>query len=132
MDTIVYLIRHSEQFRGYKEKYNSQQQNEKIVLSINGERLAEELSNNAELQNIDELWSSSYSRAVCTAKYIAEKNNLEINVISDFGEKQFLDGNYNVIENDCLNQYIKDYIPNFNKENLENYLKKFVLKSNYE
>ncbi len=48
MDTIVYLIRHSEQFRGYKEKYNSQQQNEKIVLSINGERLAEELSNNAE------------------------------------------------------------------------------------
>ena len=44
MDTIVYLIRHSEQFRGYKEKYNSQQQNEKIVLSINGERLAEELS----------------------------------------------------------------------------------------
>ena len=76
MDTIVYLIRHSEQFRGYKEKYNSQQQNEKIVLSINGERLAEELSNNAELQNIDELWSSSYSRAVGTAKYIAEKNNL--------------------------------------------------------
>lgn len=43
-----------------------------------------------------------------------------------------LNENYNVIENDCLNQYVKDYIPNFNKENLENYLKEFVLKSNYE
>lgn len=88
MDTIVYLIRHSEQFRGYKEKYNSQQQNEKIVLSINGEKLAEELSNNAELQNIAELWSSSYSRAVGTAKYIAEKNNLLINISDNFGERK--------------------------------------------
>ena len=58
------------------------------MLSINGERLAEELSNNAELQNIDELWSSSYSRAVCTAKYIAEKNNLLINISDNFGERK--------------------------------------------
>ena len=107
-------------------------QNEKSSLSIEGEQIAKDKLNNKEFANIDILFSSSYVRAIQTAKYIAEKNNLEINVISDFGEKQFLDGNYNVIENDCLNQYIKDYIPNFNKENLENYLKKFVLKSNYE
>lgn len=111
---------------------NLQMQNEKSSLSIEGEQIAKDKLNNKEFANIDILFSSSYVRAIQTAKYIAEKNNLEINVISDFGEKQFLDGNYNVIENDCLNQYIKDYIPNFNKENLENYLKKFVLKSNYE
>lgn len=111
---------------------NLQMQNEKSSLSIEGEQIAKDKLNNKEFANIDILFSSSYVRAIQTAKYIAEKNNLEINVIIDFGEKQFLDGNYNVIENDCLNQYIKDYIPNFNKENLENYLKKFVLKSNYE
>lgn len=111
---------------------NLQMQNEKSSLSIEGEQIAKDKLNNKEFANIDILFSSSYVRAIQTAKYIAEKNNLEINVISDFGEKQFLDGNYNVIENDYLNQYIKDYIPNFNKENLENYLKKFVLKSNYE
>ena len=133
----IYLIRHSMPLRPLKvnnefNNDNLQMQNEKSSLSIEGEQIAKDKLNNKEFANIDILFSSSYVRAIQTAKYIAEKNNLEINVIIDFGEKQFLDGNYNVIENDCLNQYIKDYIPNFNKENLENYLKKFVLKSNYE
>lgn len=133
----IYLIRHSMPLRPLKvnnefNNDNLQMQNEKSSLSIEGEQIAKDKLNNKEFANNDILFSSSYVRAIQTAKYISEKNNLEINVISDFGEKQFLDGNYNVIENDCLNQYIKDYIPNFNKENLENYLKKFVLKSNYE
>lgn len=68
---------------------NLQIQNEKSSLSIEGEQIAKDKLNNKEFANIDILFSSSYVRAIQTAKYIAEKNNLEINVISDFGERKF-------------------------------------------
>ena len=68
---------------------NLQMQNEKSSLSIEGEQIAKDKLNNKEFANIDILFSSSYVRAIQTAKYIAEKNNLEINVISDFGERKF-------------------------------------------
>ena len=68
---------------------NLQIQNEKSSLSIKGEQIAKDKLNNKEFANIDILFSSSYVRAIQTAKYIAEKNNLEINVISDFGERKF-------------------------------------------
>ena len=68
---------------------NLQIQNEKSSLSIEGEQIAKDKLNNKEFANINILFSSSYVRAIQTAKYIAEKNNLEINVISDFGERKF-------------------------------------------
>lgn len=83
METIIYLIRHSEQLKLKGENFSkdsSQIKNEKIPLSIIGETLAQNLSNIEELKNIDVLFSSSYVRAVSTAKYIAEKNNIEINI----------------------------------------------------
>lgn len=83
METIIYLIRHSEQLRLKGENFSqdsSQVKNEKIPLSISGELLAQNLSNIEELKNIDVLFSSTYVRAISTAKYIAEKNNLEINI----------------------------------------------------
>lgn len=83
METTIYLIRHSEQLRLKGENFSedsSQIKNEKIPLSINGEILAQSLSNIEELKNIDFLFSSTYVRAISTAKYIAEKNNLEINI----------------------------------------------------
>lgn len=43
-----------------------------------------------------------------------------------------LDENYNIIENEYLNLYVKKNMPNYNKEELEKNLKKFVMKSNYE
>ena len=62
--------------------------------------------------NSDRLYSSNYVRAIQTAKYLSDKNNLMINIISnlgerkfgvsswdelpeDFGRRQFLDDNYN-------------------------------------
>ena len=51
-----------------------------MKLSDNGEILAEELSDRAELKNIDVLYSSNYVRAISTAKYIAKKNNIKINI----------------------------------------------------
>lgn len=85
--TTVYLMRHSEQFRDCYNFGHEQTENEKIVLSIEGEKKAEELSNNSELTNINELWCSSYSRAIGTAKYISSKNNILINIDPRLNER---------------------------------------------
>lgn len=70
-------------------KDNLQLQNEKSSLSIEGEQIAKEKLNKKEFDDIDILFSSSYVRTIQTAKYLANKNNLEINVISDLGERKF-------------------------------------------
>lgn len=89
--TQVYLIRHAEQLK-IKNKIvkneNSQISNEKIILSVAGEKEAEKISELEELKNIDILWSSNYARAIGTAKYIAEKNNIEINIDESFNERK--------------------------------------------
>lgn len=86
--TIIYLIRHSEQFREYNNLEKTQEENEKIILSIEGEKKAEKLSHNRELIGISEIWSSSYSRAVATAKYIAYRNRLKINIDPRLNERK--------------------------------------------
>lgn len=93
-NTIIYLIRHSEQlkFKGdYISADTDQTKNEKIVLSILGEKKAMELSQIEELHNIDKLYSSNYVRAIATAKYIAFENELEINVDERLGERKLGD-----------------------------------------
>lgn len=89
--TQVYLIRHAEQLK-IKNKIvkneNSQITNEKIILSVAGEKEAEKISELEELKNIDILWSSNYARAIGTAKYIAEKNDIEINIDESFNERK--------------------------------------------
>ena len=89
--TTIYLIRHSKPLKVNNDlnKDELQIQNEKSCLSIEGEEIAKEKLNNNELENIDVLYSSNYVRAIQTAKYLANKNNLEINVISDLGERKF-------------------------------------------
>ena len=89
--TTIYLIRHSKPLKVNNtfNNDNLQIQNEKSSLSIEGEQIAQEILDNDEFSNIDVLFSSNYVRTIQTAKYLAEKNNLEINVISDLGERQF-------------------------------------------
>ena len=91
MTKEVYLIRHSKPLKVNNDKNmdSLQTQNEKQPLSIEGENIAREKLNIKELKDIDKLYSSSYVRAISTAKYIAENNNIEINVINDFGERKF-------------------------------------------
>ena len=91
MTTTIYLIRHSKQLRDYGQILTSestQEQNEKIILSVEGEAEAKNLSKNKELEEISEIWSSSYVRAIETAKYIAEKNSLKINIDSSLNERK--------------------------------------------
>ena len=95
--TTIYLIRHSKTLKVNNEFSNDnlQIQNEKYSLSIEGEHIAREKLSNKELENIDNIYSSNYVRAIQTAKYIAEKNNLEINIDSDLGERKFGINNWN-------------------------------------
>ena len=90
-DTIVYLIRHAEtvQENGIRNtNEDSQMINEKEILSVHGEEQSKRLSENIELNNIDIIWSSSYTRAKATAKYIANNNNLPINLDSNLNERK--------------------------------------------
>ena len=90
-DTIIYLIRHAETIEenGIRNtNEDSQMINEKEILSVQGEEQSKRLSENIELNNIDVIWSSSYTRAKATAKYIANTNNLPINLDSNLSERK--------------------------------------------
>lgn len=103
METVVYLIRHSEttprsNLKVISNKDSAHLVNEKTFLSISGEKKAEKLSKHSELQNIDAVYSSNYVRALETAKYIAYENNTIINVDDRLGERKIgklgeMDGN---------------------------------------
>lgn len=89
--TYVFLIRHSEQLRIESQNNkmeDSQISNEKIILSVEGERKAEEMSHLKELKEVEVLWSSNYVRAISTAKYIANQNKIEINIDKNFNERK--------------------------------------------
>ena len=87
---IIYFIRHSKTL-AVDNKFNEdtiQEENEKRILSIEGEKIAFDWFNNDEFDDIEEIYSSNYVRAIQTAKILAEKNNLTIHVVSDFGERK--------------------------------------------
>ena len=93
METVVYLIRHSEptpksNIKIISNNDSAQVAIEKAFLSVSGEKRAEELSKKAELQDIDAVYSSSYVRALETAKYIALENNTIINVDERLNERK--------------------------------------------
>lgn len=91
--TIVYISRHSQPFRKllgeYKVNEIEQIRNEKNPLSVEGEKYADKMSNYPELLKVDVVYSSHYVRAMATAKYIAEKNNIVLNIDERFGERRF-------------------------------------------
>lgn len=96
METVVYLISHSEATPKNNLKVismhdNKQLINEKTFLSVSGEKRAEELSKLDELKNIDAVYSSSYVRALETAKYIALENNTIINIDDRLNERKIGD-----------------------------------------
>ena len=90
-DTTIYLIRHAETIdengiRNTSEDF--QTINEKEILSVEGEDQAKKMSENKELKNLDIIWSSSYTRAKATAKYIADVNKLPFNLDDKLSERK--------------------------------------------
>lgn len=94
MSTIIYLVRHAETMEenGIRNTNETAQMiNEREILSIEGEEAAKELSKNDELKNVEAIWSSCYTRAKQTAKYIASENNLPINLDERLSERKLGD-----------------------------------------
>ena len=89
--TTIYLMRHSKPIKVNHEfdKDSLQLQNEKKCLSIEGEEIALQKLSNSEFDDIDIIYSSNYVRTIETAKYLAERKKLDINVVSDLGERKF-------------------------------------------
>ena len=93
MNTTVYLIRHSVRFKKKLiEKYNTSQNetllSEKSILSPSGEKRAEILSDEKELQNLDVIYVSNCVRTLQTAKYIIEKQNLNVTIDERLDERR--------------------------------------------
>ena len=113
MFTTVYLIRHSIRFNNKSiNQYNTIQdktiRNEKIILSVEGEKRAEILSNEKELQKLDVVYASNCVRTLQTAKYIIEKQGLNVNIDERFDERRVGKPNDDVVKDWWLQQYLKE------------------------
>lgn len=90
--TTIYLIRHSEcmdkNYINFLDDTSDIEKNKKLPLSTNGEKKAHDISKLKELTNIDAIFSSTYQRAISTAKYIAEKNNIVLNITPNLNERK--------------------------------------------
>lgn len=89
--TIIYLIRHSKTLDVNNELSTDtlQIQNEKKVLSKEGENLAKDKFNNSIFNDIEVIFTSNYVRTIETAKYISENNDIKINILDELGERRF-------------------------------------------
>ncbi len=125
MQTIVYLIRHSEPFKQHRGEKNTHEplqiENEKTPLSINGEKIAEEYAQNSEFQNIDVIISSNYVRTMSTAKYFAFNNDLKVNIDDRFNERVHGVNSYAELPNDFEERQMNepDYKINFGESQKE-------------
>lgn len=108
--TIVYLMRHSRADidRFYVKDEDFKIQNEKYILSVEGETLAKEYSEIEELKDIDMVVSSNYVRSMSTAKYIAHNNHLPLYIDSLFDERKFGVSNIKEIPEDFFKHQILD------------------------
>lgn len=112
----IYLIRHSAPFVEIDNYINNDsvlwsEFNKNMILSPLGEENAKKLCNINELNGINEIYASNSSRAIETAKYLAESNNLRIKLDERINEREF------------GVEYIKDLPNNFTKLSFED--KKF-------
>lgn len=92
MNTVVYLIKHSEVCPKGNLKFitgkNDFLKAENVILSVSGEKSAEQLSKVKELENLSSVYSSSYVRCLETAKYLALENNTVVHVDERFNERK--------------------------------------------
>ena len=91
--TTIYLIRHSKKYdldfyESFKVNENRELSLEKIVLDVEGEKMAERLSEDSEFDNMDKVYTSNNLRTLQTAKYLLEKQKLRPNIDERFNEKR--------------------------------------------
>ena len=105
----IYLIRHSVQYKNiYYQNSLLDEYTKNILtpLSSEGEKIAKKMTDKYFSNNINHLYSSEYSRAINTAKYISEANNIAINIFSNFNERKL--GNTKNIKEDFWLKQLKN------------------------
>ncbi len=87
--TTIYLINNSLTMNNlvFPSKETLEQRREKRLLSIEGEEESKKLANNKILDNIQHIYTSSYVMSISTAKYLAKKLELDINIRAELGER---------------------------------------------
>ena len=118
MNTIIYLIRHSVRLnKDFINEYITTQDklvlSEKIILNSEGEKRAEILSNESELQNLDYIYSSNCVRTLQTAKYIMEKQQLNVSIDDRFDERRVGKPNDDVVTDWFVRQFV---VPSYKTE----------------
>ena len=119
--TTVYLIRHSTKFDPnmidiYKSNDDKQLRTEKKMLSVEGEMRARLLSEEKEFEGIDTVYCSNYVRAMQTAKYFVEKNNIKLNIDERFNERKKGTPDYNKYSNFFCEQYWNKFAKSYDGE----------------
>ena len=108
----IYLIRHSAPFVEIDNYVGNDnvlwsEFNKNMILSPKGEENAKKLCNVDELKEINKIYASNSSRAIETAKYLAESNNIRIKLDERINEREF------------GVEYIKDLPSDFTKLSFE-------------
>lgn len=90
----IYLIKHSGPFvdiKNYEDYENVlwEDYNRNMILSVEGEKRAEKLCEIKELNNVERIFASDSVRAIASAKYLAEKNNIKIELDKRINERTF-------------------------------------------
>ncbi|MBR2833521.1 MAG: histidine phosphatase family protein [Bacilli bacterium] len=147
MQTTVYLMRHSKPNRTILNYENNHLlKNEITPLTVEGENRARKLADLPFFQNIDVIYSSHYTRAIATVKYLAEKLGKPINIEEAFCERirkaeeetitppnfelrQFKDHSFKLKGGESLNEVVKRYNEALNKVLNENEGKNIVIAS---
>lgn len=112
----IYLIRHSAPFveiDNYDDYKNIpwKDYNRNMILSKEGEEKAKKLCDLQDFKNIDVVYAADSYRAIGTAKYVAEMNNLKIKLDSRINERNLGVNTINELpENQILDSFNnKDY-----------------------
>lgn len=87
--TTIYLINNSLTMNNlsFPDKELLEQKREKRILSIEGEEASKKLVHDKYLQSVQYIYSSPYVMSIGTAKYLAKKLELDINIKAEIGER---------------------------------------------
>lgn len=111
MKKIIYFMRHSIPLKGINHDFNSDtllETNMKSILSLEGERLAEEISKYDEFKSLDFVVSSNYVRSMSTAKYFLNEKT-DFAVIDLFGERRHGINSWDELPEDFERKQFEDY-----------------------
>ena len=87
--TTIYLINNGLTLNNLNFSSNEslESRREKRILSILGEEESRKLADFSDLQRVNKIYTSNYVMSIATAKYLAKKLELDINIRDELGER---------------------------------------------